>query len=78
LEGKSPWLREDQGDRSAIAMRLAKRKVQMLAINYQATREQAEKLSKLIDRWAWQTNLTDLALMIDQMEKRNMQKKYQS
>jgi len=50
----------------AIALRLAEEGADV-AINYQYTKEQAEKVSKLIDRMGMTDEFDRLSLMIDQM-----------
>ena len=68
LEGKVALVTGgSRGIGQAIALRLAEDGADV-AINYQNTKEHAEKLSKLIDRWAWQMNLKKLPSMINQME----------
>ena len=56
-----------RGIGQAIALRLAEDGADV-AINYQATRDQAEKLSKLIDQMGMPDEFDKLSLMIDQME----------
>jgi NAD(P)-dependent dehydrogenase (short-subunit alcohol dehydrogenase family) len=68
LEGKVALVTGgSRGIGQAIALRLAEDGADV-AINYQATREQAEKLSKLIDQMGMADEFDKLSLMIDQME----------
>ncbi|VVB53116.1 L-rhamnose 1-dehydrogenase (NADP(+)) [uncultured archaeon] len=56
-----------RGIGQAIAMRLAKDGA-YIAINYQSTKEQAEKLSRMIDQMGMADEFDKLSAMIDQME----------
>ncbi|HEY6586594.1 MAG TPA: beta-ketoacyl-ACP reductase [Candidatus Methanoperedens sp.] len=56
-----------RGIGQAIAMRLAEDGA-YIAINYQSTKEQAEKLSRMIDQMGMADEFDKLSAMIDQME----------
>jgi NAD(P)-dependent dehydrogenase (short-subunit alcohol dehydrogenase family) len=56
-----------RGIGQAIALRLAKDGADV-AINYQSTKEQAQKVSKMIDQMGMADEFDKLSLMIDQME----------
>ncbi|MFA4958045.1 MAG: beta-ketoacyl-ACP reductase [Candidatus Methanoperedens sp.] len=56
-----------RGIGQAIALRLAKDGADV-AINYQSTREQAQKVSKTIDQMGMADEFDNLSIMIDQME----------
>ncbi|MBU3968195.1 MAG: beta-ketoacyl-ACP reductase [Euryarchaeota archaeon] len=68
LEGKVALVTGgSRGIGQAIALRLAEDGADV-AINYQATREQAEKLSKIIDQIGMADGFDKLSLMLDKME----------
>ncbi len=68
LEGKVALVTGgSRGIGSAIALRLAEDGADV-AINYQYTKEHAEKVSKLIDQMGMIDEFDKLSLMIDQME----------
>ena len=68
LEGKVALVTGgSRGIGQAIALRLAEDGADV-AINYQATKEQAEKLSKLIDQMGMMDEFDRLSLKIDLME----------
>ncbi len=56
-----------RGIGQAIALRLAKDGADV-AINYQSTKEQAQKVSKTIDQMGMADEFDNLSIMIDQME----------
>ncbi len=56
-----------RGIGQAIALRLAKDGADV-AINYQSTKEQAQKVSKMIDQMGMADEFDKLSLLIDQME----------
>jgi NAD(P)-dependent dehydrogenase (short-subunit alcohol dehydrogenase family) len=68
LEGKVALVTGgSRGIGQAIALRLAKNGADV-AINYQSTKEQAQKVSKMIDQVGMADEFDKLSLMIDQME----------
>jgi NAD(P)-dependent dehydrogenase (short-subunit alcohol dehydrogenase family) len=70
LEGKVALVTGgSRGIGQAIALRLAKNGADV-AINYQSTKEQAQKVSKIIDDMGMADEFGKLSLMIDQMETR--------
>jgi NAD(P)-dependent dehydrogenase (short-subunit alcohol dehydrogenase family) len=74
LEGKVALVTGgSRGIGQAIALRLAKNGANV-AINYQSTKEQAQKVSKIIDDIGMADEFGKLSLMIDQMETREQAK----
>ena len=68
LEGKVALVTGgSRGIGQAIALRLAKNGADV-AINYQKTKEEAQKLSKIIDEMGMVDEFDKLSMMIDQME----------
>jgi NAD(P)-dependent dehydrogenase (short-subunit alcohol dehydrogenase family) len=68
LEGKVALVTGgSRGIGQAIALRLAKDGADV-AINYQSTKEQAQKVSKMIDQMGMADEFDKLSMMIDQME----------
>ncbi|MDO8726577.1 MAG: beta-ketoacyl-ACP reductase [Candidatus Methanoperedens sp.] len=68
LEGKVALVTGgSRGIGQAIALRLAKNGADV-AINYQKTKEEAQKVSKIIDEMGMVDEFDKLSLMIDQME----------
>jgi len=64
-----------RGIGQAIALRLAKDGADV-AINYQSTREQAKKVSKMIDQMGMADEFDKLSMMIDQMETKEHAKEH--